>query len=284
MMPWNPHHSPEARKQVTFAATLVLMLLSAGSGNAAPKDTTPQDPERTSGRDIYERVLNNRFRSFIQKTTLVSMDRSGRRQESKLLMYWRDFKVSGSNTVLSKTLVRYSHPFDIRYSGYLVIQNANRANEQFVYLPDKRKISRVQLRGQAIFGTDFSYEDIIPGELQDATYQRADDESYEGIPVYVIEATPTKLAQSQYSRFLVYVDKERYVVLRSRYWDDAEVEVKEFRAVPSALLEFDGIWVPTRSKMRNHQQETETSLTISDIEPNPIVKNSAFDLRRLESH
>jgi hypothetical protein len=100
----------------------------------------------------------------------------------------------------------------------------------------------------------------------------------------VIEAIPTELAQSQYSRFRVYVDQQRNVVLRSRYWDDADVEVKEFLAVPSAVQEFDGIWVPTRSKMLSHQQDTATFLTISDVVPNPTVKDSAFDLRRLESH
>jgi len=242
------------------------------------------DGARLTGRDIYERVLDNRFASFVQDTTLISADRGGRNQTSQLRMIWRDFREGEASPVLSKTLVRYSHPFDIRFAGYLIIQKQGDSNEQFVYFPQRRKISRVHLRGQSIFGTDFSYEDIIPRELQDATYQRIDDETLDDRPVFVIEARPTPLANSQYGRFRIYVDQQRYVAMRTRYWDRAGVEVKEFRASTADVKQFDGIWVPLRATMYSHQLDSTTTLIISNLDPNPEIPDTTFDLRRLESH
>ena len=87
-----------------------------------------------------------------------------------------------------------------------------------------------------------------------------------------------------YSKIWVYVDQERDVVLRSRYWDKAGVEVKEFSAPPARLAAFDGIWVPMESKMRNLLLDSHTQLIITELVPNPKVNRSTFDLGQLEDH
>ena len=85
----------------------------------------------------------------------------------------------------------------------------------------------MNLREEAVFGTDFTFEDIVPDEIEDADYQRLPDEQRDGSTVYVVEVTPKPDANSEYSKFVVYVDKSRCVPLRTRYWDEKGVEVKE---------------------------------------------------------
>ena len=121
--------------------------------------------------------------------------------------------------MVSKTLVRYVYPFDVRFSGYLVISNHERINDQFVYYPSRRKVVRVNLRSEAVFGTDFCYEDVIPREIEESDYERVADETVDGMPVYVVEVVPKPFTASEYSRVRVYVEKERFVPLRTRYWD-----------------------------------------------------------------
>ena len=82
--------------------------------------------DSAASRDIYDRVLENRFTSVTQDATLSSADRAGREQVTRLRMHWKNYRDGNGDTpsgILSKTLVRYFHPFDIRHSGYLVIHN-----------------------------------------------------------------------------------------------------------------------------------------------------------------
>jgi hypothetical protein len=252
-----------------------------GAGDALPPESL------LSGRDIYERVLANRFDAYVQTAALVSGDRSGAEQESRLVMTWKSFRDDDGEAgdgILSKSLVKYTHPFDLRFSGYLIQNNHLRADDQFVYLASSRRIRRVNLRSEAVFGTDFTFEDVVPQELEEATYRRLPDELVDRAACYVVEVTPTPEAGSQYSRFVVSVEKEHSVPIRTRYWDEREVEVKELVADPEHLREFDGVWVPTRLRMRNLQLDTYTSLRVEALEPNPRLPRTTFDLRRLESH
>ena len=187
-------------------------------------------------------------------------------------MTWQSFRdKNGQPThgVVSKTLVKYIYPYDVRFSGYLVIANQARVNDQFVYYPSRRKIVRVNLRSEAVFGTDFCFEDVIPREIEESDYERVADETVSGEPVFVVEVVPKAFAASKYSRVRVYVEKEHFVPLRTRYWDEAGVEVKELRAVPSEVREFDGVWLPMKVTMRNLQLESFTTLVVTNFVPNP---------------
>jgi hypothetical protein len=284
---------------------LVLPLLLVGRGLAEPGaspnrlvieaspvtsppalEDAPPDGSGLTGKDIYERVLQNRFDAYVQTSALISGDRGGSEQESRLRMTWKNFRENDDPTrgVLSKTLVKYTHPFDLRFSGYLIVNNHQRHNDQFVYLNSSRRIRRVNLRGEAVFGTDFTFEDVVPREVEDSTYRRMPDETIDGVPCFVVEVTPLDHTDSDYSRFVVYVEREHSVPLRTRYWDDRDIEVKELTAEHDQIREFDGVWVPMASTMRNLQLDTFTSLRIEELEHDPKLRAADFDLRRLESH
>jgi hypothetical protein len=286
------------RARIAAAAAMLLFTLGADRPAArekapaakpapAPAKAAPAADAELSGRDIYQRVLRNRFASFTQESSLISGDRGGREQESRLRMTWQSFRDEDGKPkrgVVSKTLVKYLYPFDVRFAGYLLIANHERINDQFVYYPSRRKVVRVNLRNEAVFGTDFCFEDVVPREIEESEYERVADETVSGIPVYVVELMPKPFANSEYSRVRVYVEKERFVPLRTRYWDDAGVEIKELRAVPSEIREFAGIWLPMKATMRNLLQDSFTTLVVTKFEPNPELPIATFDLSRLESH
>ena len=262
-------------------AGLTLLLLGA------TEDAVPDFPDGRSGRDIYACVLENRFSAYVQEAKLVSGDKGESAQESRLSMTWKSFRDDEDKPragVLSKTLVRYEHPFDLRFSGYLVINNADRPNDQFVYLAATRKIRRVNLRKEAVFGTDFTFEDIVPAEIEDSDYKRLSDALIEDRSVYVVEVTPKPHSDSEYSRFVVYVDKGSCVPVRTRYWDTKQVEVKELTVPFDAVKEFQGIHWPMQLTMRNLKLESFTTLSVERLDPNPALPDRDFEVRRLLSH
>ena len=264
---------------------------TAGDGDSAPTEeaqAVAEDPDAAlDGREIYKRMLDNRYKSFVQTCEMVSGDRAGNEQETRMRMAYEsqrgpdDEPLHGAT--LSKTLVRYTFPSELRHSGYLAIQNVGRPDDQFVYRSSSRRIQRVNLRKEAVFGTDFSFEDLFPREIEDATYERDIDTDWEGESVFVVTATPTPIAASEYSKFQTYIDKQRYIPLRSIYWNEENVLIKELSSPADRVEQHDHVWVPMESTMRNLREQSFTVLTIKTIEPNVKIRRREFDIRKLES-
>ena len=267
-------------------AGLVWAVAAAGGAETAAA-RIGKDDASLSGRDVYQCVVDNRFRSYVQDAKLISGDRGSAVQESRLEMTWSSFRDEQDrpvNGVLSKTIVRYTDPFDLRFSGYLVVNNDTRPNDQFVYLNARRRVRRVNLREEAVFGTDFTFEDIVPHEVEDGDYERLPDQDLELRRVYVVEVVPKPEENSEYSKFVIHVDKSSCVPLLTRYWDEKEVEVKRLTVAPGKIEELEGVHWPMELTMRNLQLESFTTLVVEKLAPNPKLKRTDFDLRRLESH
>jgi len=275
-----------------FAALLCLVLLTVvpdaglADDTAAvwPEDALPADALLT-GKEIYRRVLGNRLRSYKQDARLVSGDRGGAEQETALTVHYQSFLDAQDRPVggiHSKTRLEYTKPFDLRFTAYLVIDKEGALNDQFVYLPTRRRIRRVNLRGEAVFGSDFSFEDVLPRELEDSAYRRMPDDRVDGVPCFVVDATPKAQANSEYSRFVFSVEKERYVPLRIRYWNGAGVLFKELHADYDSIERFDTAWIPMRSTMRNLLHESWSRLSVLKLIPNPKLPRSTFSVRALE--
>lgn len=269
-----------------FAALPLLLPLLLAAGLAAPAAAV-EDAAPLSGRAIYDRLLANRFDAYEQDARLVSGDRARNEQESRMTVMWKSFRDADGEPrkgALSKTLIRYTHPFDLRFSGYLIIHNRDRVDDQFVYLASRRRVRRVNLRGEPVLGSDFSFEDVVPREIENADYRRLADEVVDGRPCYVVEVQPKPGAQSEYSRFQSWIDRERWVALRTVYWDTAGVQSKELTSPAAQVQAFDGVWVPMRTEMRNLLTGGYTILSVDRLVAGPPLDDGEFDPRRLESH
>ncbi|MGH0032921.1 MAG: outer membrane lipoprotein-sorting protein [Myxococcota bacterium] len=263
------------------AGTLSLLLLLSAVPAAA---TSALDPELTADA-IYEKVLANRFHSSVQEIAMVSADALGREQPLRIQMLWRRYPEGtgdAKNGVQSRTLVRYLEPADLRGTGYLIVDKRDSPDDQFMYLSSLRRSRRINLRNETVIGTDLSVEDIVPREMDDATYERAPDEVYQDTPCYVVEATPVEDANSQYSRFQLTIEPEHFVPLRTRYWDHAGVEVKELVAPPAKITEIDGVWIPLEARMQHLVDGGYTSMDVVRLTPDPDLPKSLFTQRQLE--
>jgi hypothetical protein len=251
---------------------------------ALPRVAKGEDATLT-GRDVYQCVVDNRFRSYVHDAKLVSGDRGSAVQESSLRMTWSSFRDENDQPVegvFSKSIVRYTDPFDLRHSGYLIVNNDDGPNQQWVYLNSRRQVRRVNLREEAVFGTDFTFEDIVPTEIEDADYQRLPDKEVDGVQAYVVEVTPKPDQDSEYSKLLMHVDKQRCVPLFTRYWDDKGLEIKQLNVKADRIETVNGVHWPMELTMKNIQLESFTTLVVEKLDADPKLRRSDFDLRRLE--
>ena len=183
-----------------------------------------------------------------------------------------------------RSLVRYLEPFELRHTGYLILNQREGASDQFVYLASERRIRRVNLRGEPVFGSDFSFEDVLPRDIDDFVYTRMPDESIDGVPVFVIEAVPNEKKQSEYSKLRIYIEKERSLPLQTRYWNKREIEIKILGVDRLTIEKINNHWVPKKMTMRSLRRGTYTRMNVDKVEPNIELEANAFEMRRLIGH
>ncbi|MBW2421881.1 MAG: outer membrane lipoprotein-sorting protein [Deltaproteobacteria bacterium] len=297
---------PIATAACVIHVTAVMVLLGVAGANTAgaqataraaptvpattPTPAIPADSSRAkteadlTGKEIFDRVVENRFESMIQIAGLISGNRADRTFATQFQVYWKNYEdVPNRDKAESKTLIRYLDPFDMRHTSYLAVSKEGGREDHWVYLPSRGQIRRINLRGDSIYGTDFSFEDVVPPETEDSEYKRLADDPLDGIDCFVVEVYPKPEARSEYSKMVVWVDKARNLPIKTRYWNLFDLEVKEFLADPSTIEKIEGIWVAHRSTMRHLRRGTFTHMVLEEVRPNANLTERHFDLRRLES-
>jgi hypothetical protein len=260
----------------------------AGGAVALPDRTEVEDalPEGGSlnGREIFDRFLENRLHSAIQYQTVISRDPGGHEQRSRFWVRWKDYRDADKHAVdgvLAKTLVKFEAPQDMRQTGFLMVVNEDRSNDQFVWSPSTGRVRRVQLRGVGVMGTDYTFDDIAWKNVEDAEYQRLPDEEIDGRPVYVIEVTVKPFVESQYKTMRTWIEKQHYIALRALYRDENGVEIREMKAPASSIREFNGTWVAAESTMFNLKERTSTTVLVDRLDANVALADQHFSTFQL---
>ncbi len=287
------------RVAAVLAATLVVSA-PAGAWAAAPERAvetpSPSDVEEVlppgaelGGREIYDRLFKNRkrLRTVVQHGKIVSKDPAGNPQETRFVLKAKDFRGPDdepTDGVYAKVVITLTGPRELEHTGYLYVHRSDHADDQFIYSPMRNRTARASLRGQNVAGTDFSFDDFLTtlDDLEDARYHRLADEVVDGAPCYVVEAVMKPQSRSHYTRSVAMIDKEHYVPLRTRYWDDVGVATKELRSPRASIKNYDGIWVPSESTMTDLREDTSSTATIESLDPNPTLADAEFSPSALE--
>ncbi len=278
-------------RRLVFALPAIAFLIGASAraheielpDRAQIEDALPEGTSLT-GREIWDPFLENRMHSAVQHQRVVSTDPGGGTQESRFWVRWKDFRDAERNAVdgvNAKTLIRFREPPDMRGTGFLMIFNDGRSADQFIYRPSSRQVRRIKLRGVGILGTDYTFDDIAFRDIEDADYHRYPDEEIDGVPVYVVESKLKPFVDSQYRTTIAYLEKDHYVILKAIYKDENDVSLRESNASYESIREFNGVWVPTESTMRNMKQKTTTKIFVEDLDANPEITENLFSVFRL---
>jgi len=270
---------------------LALLLAPAPGGTAAERDaSTPPAavagvPEgELSGREIYRRLLLNRFRTSLQHLTIVAVEPDGHQQEVQMLARWKDYRDEHGQPqdgVIAKSVVRFLEPFDMRRTTYLVVARDDRTHDQYFYSKHTKRVRRILLRGVGILGTDYTLDDLVFHGIDDAEYERLPDDQVSGVATYVVRARMRPELETRYPLTTTYIDQERYVPLRTLYHDADGVLLRELLSNVESIEEFDGVWIATASTMRDVRDDTSSTMVVHLLRPNPELDEALFNNFRL---
>ncbi len=242
------------------------------------------------GDAIYSRLLENRFNSCDQRLSMHSAGARGSYQAVELRLRYKNYR-KVDEKIVSKTIAKYFAPQDVRHLGYLVINKREGPDDQFVYRPSARKVRRVNVRGEAVAGTDFAFEDIVPQEFEDGAHYRLPDETVDGIDSYVVAVVPRLGSDSEYSKLVLYIEKQHHVPIRTRYWDNRRVNIKLLSARPESITRYEDVedgapkevWIANESRMEHLKLDSSTVLRIIELRADPGLRDRDFSQRQLTS-
>jgi len=236
-----------------------------------------------SADEIEQCVRDNMPKeSSVQSVVLRSTNRVGDVTESSAKLHWKLF-----DDGLSKVLLRFIRPLDMRGAGMLMIEKEGRRPDTFMYLPELQKTRRVSSSAAAssLFGTDFSYEDFerLVGMSVDASKERSDDAEIEGREVHVVIGRPDPAYGSAYERIVNFVDKQTCVPLRIESYEPGD-ELRKVLTTNAAEIKREGaVWVPHRQTMRDMRDETQTDVIVEQIDIDVKIHRKMFSVRELEA-
>ncbi len=147
----------------------------------------------------------------------------------------------GENKKDTKSIAIVLEPSSERGIGMLsyTYDDSDKDNETWLYLSALGKVKRIasgnneeESEPVSLFGSEITTEDQETGKLDDYTYQLIKEETYKGRAVYIIEKVPTekRARKSRYSKVISWIDKERYIALKSLRYDKKGNQSKRIQA------------------------------------------------------
>lgn len=235
------------------AAALVLAAAASCAAIAGEAEQLAQAIfDRPVGRDV---------------TTIGRMeltDKNGSRRVRQLVTYRQE---RGKNEFAA--LIRFLHPEDIAGTGFLTVDKADGASEQWLFLPALDRVRRVagDRKGGRFVGSDIVYEDLQTRRPQSDRHRLVGKETVNGVACDVLESVPLDPASSIYLKRLSWVDAQTAMVMRVDYFEkDPAAPSKRWLLV--ARKQIQGYWTVTDSRVSDLASGHETRL---------IVENAKYD-------
>jgi len=180
-----------------------------------------------------------------------------------------------------KQIIWFLAPADDKGVAFLKIEHDNGDDEMRLWLPAFNKVRRISSsqKSDSFMGSDMSYEDMTSREIDEYTYKLIGEEELDGVLCYKLESIPKPEAESTYSKFIGWVTKDEYLVLKEESYDKSD------RLEKIRTLEYEeqkGYTVPQKIFVKNVQKRHSTQLTFDEMELDTNVKDDLFHEKNLK--
>jgi hypothetical protein len=234
--------------------------------------------ENSTAAALLDRAFHNLYADdYIQTMELTTRSRGGR-EMSKRLQITRKQSVRPG-----KALVRFIEPYAIRRTSVLVLENDERADDLYVYLPAverTRHLSAAQ-RKDSFFGTDLSYEDVEPKQASDYVADWASPAGADDEPCVVMEISARPQFESTYERLVSCIERERAIILWTEFYRDGSV-VKRLEIDPREVRQIGTKFIPFAMTITATRKQSETRIVTESYELRPSIPDNLLSTWNLE--
>ena len=273
-----------------------LMLCTSGVSSAASADLNSQDVTPISAKEIARLLYDvDDGDSEISKQVLSSCRytlKDKRRvcmekPRSKIIESVR--KDYGDKKKDKRSISILLGPPAEKGVGFLQYDydDQNKDADQWMYLSALGKVKRIvsgndnEPKQGSFFGSEFSYEDMEQPHIDDYRYRLLKTVIYQGRPCWVLEITPTEqhARSTNYSKSINWIDKERFLSLKSVLYDRQGKRLK--RLVTRRIQQIDGVWSPRLINIDNLKSHRMSTIKVERVAFNLAVDDNFLTLRTL---
>ena len=242
----------------SFGVLLLAVTCCLQGAHAVAQEETPEDKGLRLAREASAR--NDGFGDFTAGMTMVLRDRRGR--ESVRQMRFKVLEVPGDG---DKSLFVFDQPRDVQGTALLTHAHVNAQNDQWLYLPALKRVKRISAatRSGSFMGSEFSYEDMSPPEIEEYRYRFLRDEPCGEFTCAVTEHVPLD-EKSGYSRKVVWQDLGELRTWKMELYDRRKSHLKTltFASYQKYLEQY---WRAGEQTMVNHLTGASTVLHWTDF-------------------
>ncbi len=243
----------------------------------APEALGAQDalPAPPPAQELLERAFHNLYADdYIQTLVFETRARGGPATRRRLQLARKP----------GRALLRFLEPPEIRRTAVLVLENPDRADDLYVYLPAARMTRHLGAtqRADSFFGTDLSYEDVEPKRAGDWEARGLGWGEHEGSPCARVEIRPRPGFASTYERLDACIEVERGVLLWSEFQRGGRV-VKRLEVEPASIRRVGTREFPFAMTFSTPARRSETRVVTESYEPRPEIPEELFSAWNLEA-
>jgi hypothetical protein len=265
---------------VSLPYWLALLVLAGFAVTAIPVNA-----EELTARQIMERVdARDDGDNATQNMEMILIDKRGNQRIRNIRSFSRD---EGEDEYF---ILFFLSPADVKDTGFLTYDydDPERDDDQWLYLPALNKTKRIASsdKSGSFMGSDFSYADMTDRPIDHYEYTLMKETDIQGRPVWQIQAIPIteyEKEETGYTKSVLFVRKDNYVVVRSVAWVKKGKRFKYFDV--KKLQQIDGIWVATEMHMTTKKGKKtlhKTVLYAKNIRFNEDLDPNIFSIRQLE--
>lgn len=253
--------------------TLTTIVLFAGSLWA----------QQPTGREIMEKYkAQDRTKDTSVKLTMTLSNARGGQRERQVTQVT---KTDANDN--RKQLIRFLSPADVAGTGFLSIEHSDRDDDNWLYLPALRKTRRIagSDKTDSFVGSEFTYEDLDAEDLDAHEYKLIGSESVDGVEAWIVEATltdPEKIKETGYSKRELWISKDHYLMIQTKYYDRDGAYIKLFKAGDIRQVPDADKWRTYHLTMEDVRKGDKTVLELSEYKMDQGVQDGYFSERYLK--
>lgn len=175
------------------------------------------------------------------------------------------------------SLGRFVEPKWIRGTSILMVENADRSADHFVFLPEEERIRRVTSvqRSDAFLGTDLWFEDFERRRAEEFEITAAGMVEHKGTDCLRILAQPR--SRNGYTEVEFLIESETNLILETRFYRGAsDRPFRVIETIRESVQEHAPHLIATRLIVHNHLRDTTTEVHFDELRVNPELRDSLF--------
>ncbi len=195
---------------------------------------------------------------------------------SRLVETWR----MEDEKDLDSLVMVFHKPASVQNTRFLVIENEDRDDDKWIYLPALKKVRRIDSSegGNSFMGTDFTYDDMETRKVEEDTHELLKEEKIGNYECYAVKAVSIDPENSQYGYRVSWIDKATWVPVKMELYDKKGELEKVLTA--DRIEKVQDYWSIITTTMKNVQTGHSTSLSMKklvyDEKLNPALFSTQF--------